>query len=69
MINHYEPHAHVTLPHVDYNILIGSDYPPVIKHGNGKYTIHYLWVIFLLKPQFRVDFQLPLLITAEGMSP
>ena len=35
-------------------------YPPVIKHGNGKYRIK---VIFLIKPPFLVDFQLPRLIT------
>ena len=35
MINHYEPHAHVPLPHVDY-IPICSDYIsmilPLITH-------------------------------------
>ena len=32
----------------------------IIKHGNGGCTIY--WLIFPLKPQFRVDFQVPRLI-------
>ena len=40
--------------------LYPSQYPPVIKHGNGKYTIY---VIFLLKPPFIRNSPMPRLIT------
>ena len=41
------------------------EYPLVIKHGTGKWTIS---VIFLIKPPFIGDFPLPCLMTPEGKS-
>ena len=37
-------------------------YPPVIKHGNGRYTM-YRWLAYWLKPPFVADFPLLCLIT------
>ena len=40
------------------------NYPPVIKHGNGNtlFTGDFPW-----KPQFRVDFQVPRMMTPKGL--
>ena len=48
---------------IDSRCGMEPDWNPPVSSNMASWKINYLYVIFLLKPPFLVDFQLPRLIT------